>query len=105
MRQRFRARLHWPRGDQRGADKGAAEDPYVEIDTAELSGLFAAPAWLRALGIASWLLVGVAAFLAGAIWLLALTQTIVIPVIVAAIIASVVSPVVDFLHRHGVPRG
>src|SRR3954468_3368251 len=92
------------RGAGSEADKGVAEDRYVEIDTSELSGLFAAPPWLRDLGIVSWLLVGIAAFLVGAVWLLALTETIVIPVIVAAIIASVVSPAVDWLQRHGIPR-
>jgi predicted PurR-regulated permease PerM len=81
-----------------------AGEEYVEIDPGELSGIFAAPSWLRDLGIASWLLVGVAAALAGAVWLLALTQTIVIPVIVAAIIASVASPIVDWLQRRGAPR-
>jgi predicted PurR-regulated permease PerM len=97
IRGRFRRR----RGTE-GA--GRAEDEYFEIDPAELSGVFAAPRWLRDLGVAAWLLVGVAAFLAGAVWLLALTQTIVIPVIVAAIIASVLSPLVDWLHRRGIPR-
>ena len=53
----------------------------------------------------SWLLVGVAAFLAGAVWLLALTQTIVLPVITAAIVAAVLSPVMAFLERRGVRRG
>ena len=76
----------------------------VEIDPRELSGVFAAPTWLRDLGILSWLLVGVAAALVGAVWLLALTQTIVVPVIVGAIIASVASPVVAWLSRHHVPR-
>ena len=53
----------------------------------------------------AWLLVGVAAFLVGAVWLLALTQTIVLPVIAAAIIAAVLSPVMGWLERHGVGRG
>jgi predicted PurR-regulated permease PerM len=70
----------------------------------ELQGVFAAPGWLRDFGISAWLLVGIAAFLAGAIWLLALTQTIVIPVIVAGIIASVLSPIIDWLERRGLPR-
>ena len=52
----------------------------------------------------SWLLVGVAAFLAGAIWLLALTQTIVLPVVMAAILAAVLSPVIGWLERRRVPR-
>jgi predicted PurR-regulated permease PerM len=75
-----------------------------EIDPGALSGVFAAPKWLRDLGFSSWLLVGVAAALVGVIWLLSLTQTIVMPVLTAAIIASVASPVVDLLSRRGVPR-
>jgi predicted PurR-regulated permease PerM len=98
--QRIRTRLR--RSPAREGE--APGEEYVEIDPSELSGIFAAPGWLRDLGIASWLLVGVAAALAGAVWLLALTQTIVVPVIVAAIIASVASPIVDWLQRRGVPR-
>ncbi|HET9676790.1 MAG TPA: AI-2E family transporter [Solirubrobacterales bacterium] len=67
--------------------------------------LFAAPRWLRDLGFSAWLLVGVAAALVGTVWLLALTETIVMPVITAGIIASVTVPAVDWLRRHGVPRG
>ena len=50
--------------------------PKPEIDPAELSGMFSAPAWLRDLGFSAWLLVGVGAALVGAIFLLAQTQTI-----------------------------
>lgn len=75
------------------------------LEPGELSGLFAAPQWLRDLGFSAWLLAGVAAALIGAIWLLSLTETIVLPVIVAGIIASVTSSLVDWLRRRGVPRG
>jgi putative heme transporter len=75
------------------------------VEAGELTGVFAAPTWLRDLGFSAWLLVGVAAALVGAVWFLALTDTIVIPVITAAIVASVVSPVVDWLKRRGIPRG
>jgi len=70
-----------------------------------LSGIFAAPKWMRDLGFSSWLLVGAAAALVGAISLLAMTQTIVMPVLTAGIIASVTVPLVDWLRRHGIPRG
>lgn len=60
---------------------------------------------MRDLGFSSWLLVGAGAALVGAIWLLAQTQTIVMPVIVAGIIASVASPLVDRLNRIRIPRG
>jgi len=82
-----------------------AEDEVIEIEPGELSGLFASPQWLRDLGFSAWLLVGVGAALVGLIWLLSLTQTIVMPVITAAIIASVASPLVGWLNRHRLPRG
>jgi len=83
----------------------AGEDGLIEIERSALSGIFAAPKWLRDLGFSSWLLVGAAAALIGLIWLLSLTQTIVMPVITAGIIASVASPLVDWLRGRGVPRG
>ena len=88
-----------------GREGAGGEDEVIEIDPGELSGMFAAPQWLRDLGFSAWLLVGAAAALIGAIWLLSLTETIVLPVIVAGIIASVTSPLVDWLRRRGIPRG
>jgi putative heme transporter len=89
------------RGD---GERAPAEDEFVEIDAAELTGVFAAPGWLRDVGLTAWLLVGVALFLVGAVWLLSLTETIVTPVIAAGVIASVASPLVGWLQRHRVPR-
>jgi predicted PurR-regulated permease PerM len=86
-------------------EKGATEDEVIEIEPDALSGLFAAPQWLRDLGISAWLLVGVGAAIVAAIWLLSLTETIVLPVITAGIIASVASPLVDWMNRRGIPRG
>ena len=70
----------------------------------ELSSAFAAPRWLRDLGIASWLLAGVAALLVGLTFLLAVTAVIVVPVIVGLICASIAMPVVNWLQRKRVPR-
>jgi putative heme transporter len=95
----FRGRLRRP-----GRESAGVEDEVIEIDPGALSGIFAAPKWMRDLGFSAWLLVGVGAALIGAIWLLSLTETIVMPVITAGIIASVASPLVDWLRRHGVPR-
>jgi len=86
-------------------EKGSVEDEVIEIEPGALSGIFAAPQWLRDLGMSSWLLFGVAAALLGFIWLLSLTETIVMPLITAGIIAAVASPLVDWLRRHGIPRG
>jgi putative heme transporter len=99
---KFRPTLH---GRVRHEQGGNGDTEFVEIDTRGLSGLFAAPAWLRDLGMMSWLLVGVTLLLVGAVWLLSLTQTIVVPVVTAAILAAVLSPLVGLLQRHRVPRG
>ena len=80
------------------------EGEQIAVEPGEISGLFQAPQWLRNLGIACWLLFGVAAALVGLVWLLALTQTIVLPVITAGIIAAVFGPAVDLLSRKRVPR-
>src|SRR5215470_4002787 len=95
----FRGRIRRP--GREGAD---AEDDVIEIEPGELTRIFAAPKWMRDLGFSSWLLVGVAAALVGAVWLLSLTQTIVMPVITAGIVASVASPLVDWLSNRRVPR-
>src|SRR3954453_21447293 len=77
---------------------------FVELAPGELRGVFAAPIWLRDLGMMSWLLVGVAVLAVGVAALLSLTNTIVAPVITAAIIAAVLSPLVSKLQRRRLPR-
>jgi predicted PurR-regulated permease PerM len=42
--------------------------------------------------------------LIGATWVAALTSTIVVPVVVAGVVAAVTSPLVRMLERRGVPR-
>jgi putative heme transporter len=81
----------------------------VQIDLDEdqlrqLSAVFAAPRWMRDLGIAAWLLVGITLLFAGSVWLLALTAAITTPVIVGLILATVASPLVARLHAKGVHR-
>lgn len=98
---RARLRRH---GDAADAETGG-EAEFVEIDTSGLSGVFAAPRWLRDAGFTAWLLVGVALLVAGSIALLSLTYTIVLPVLAASVIAAVGAPVVAWLARHRVPRG
>jgi len=53
----------------RGGGDAEQADEYIEIDPSELSGLFAAPNWLRDAGFTAWPLVGVVLLLAGAVWL------------------------------------
>jgi putative heme transporter len=97
----IRARL---RRRHRDAEGAKTEEEVVEIDPGELTGLFSTPRWLRDLGLTAWLLVGVTLLLVGAVWIISLTHTIVVPVIAAGVIASVASPLVGWLQRHGVPR-
>jgi predicted PurR-regulated permease PerM len=92
------------RRHRREGDTEPAADEYFEIDPGELSGIFTVPQWLRDVGLMAWLLVGVAVFLVGMVWLLGLTQVIVVPVITAAVVAAVASPLVRWLHSHRVPR-
>ena len=89
---------------KRDGDPGVETDEFVEIDAAELTGVFAAPSWLRDIGLTAWLLVGVTALLVGIVWVLTLTEVIVTPVITAGVVASVASPLVAWLKGRGVPR-
>jgi predicted PurR-regulated permease PerM len=91
-----RPRIRRPEGDEDGA---------IEFEPHDLSGLFAAPRWLHDLGQSAWLAVGVTLFVVALISLLALTHAIVAPLITAAVVAAVASPVVGWLRRHGVKRG
>jgi len=77
---------------------------FVELAPGELSGVFNAPQWLRDLGVMSWLLVGIAALAVGVAVLLSLTNAIVAPVLTAAIVAAVLSPLVRRLSSGRLPR-
>jgi putative heme transporter len=83
------------------------QEVVVQLDPDQLrqmSAVFSAPRWLRDLGLASWLLVGVAALLVGLTWMLGVTATITEPVIVGGVVATVASPVVSWLKGHRLPR-
>jgi len=100
-RRAIRGRVRWHRSDAGGHQEEEAF--FVDVEPDELAGVFAAPRWLRDFGTLSWLLVGIALLLAAAVTLLALTNTIVIPVVTATIIAAVCSPLVRRLANH-MPR-
>lgn len=88
------------------SDEATAEPTrtVVEIDATSLSRVFSAPMWLRDLGLLAWFLVGVAILLVGMTWLVALTSTITIPVVLGAILATVAGPLVTKMQRHRIPR-
>src|SRR5215210_4360066 len=98
-RHSFRRRPRPERSNARHDDEAYAAD----VDPRELAGMFAAPSWLRDAGTAAWLLVGICALLAALVALLALMDTIVMPVVTATIIAAVCSPLVRRLAGH-MPR-
>ena len=96
--------------DDVGSDKPREPDEpeVVQLDEdqlGQLSAVFAAPRWLRDLGLASWLLAGVLLVLVGLIWLVGATSTITQPLIVAFVVACVTLPLVRRLARHRVGRG
>ncbi len=94
------------RGSTSGADHAQAGD-VVQLDEeqlTELSAVFAAPRWLRDLGLASWFILGAILLLVGLIWLLGATAEITQPVIGAFVIACVCLPLVRWLGKHHVGR-
>jgi putative heme transporter len=99
-RPRLRGRLRRQRPDDH---HDGQEELLLTVEPAEMTGMFAAPTWLRDLGGLSWLLVGVALLAVAAVVLLAALNTIVAPVVTAAIIAAVLAPVVRRLARR-MPR-
>src|SRR6476646_8081167 len=72
--------------------------------TPEREVRFAAPTWLRDVGFTSWLLVGFVLIVLGVIWLLDITSTIVMPLIVASVVGAVAGPLVGWLAQHRIPR-
>lgn len=99
-------RVRIPKHRSRKDGVVAVDSTGVEIDVVQLDALttvFSPPRWLRDLGRGAWLLVGVFALVAGLVWLLAATYTIVGPVVAAAIVATVAMPVVARLSSH-MPR-
>jgi putative heme transporter len=83
--------------------EGPGEE-YIEIDPGQLSGVIRVPQWLRDVGLLAWLLVGVGLLTVAAVWIMGLTQVIVAPVITAAVIAAVASPLVRRMESLRIPR-
>jgi putative heme transporter len=107
---------HNPKGDAAGTPLHLEVEPahadgdahtVIQLDPEQLralSSVFSAPRWLRDLGIAAWLLVGVAALLVGLTWVAGITSTIVVPVVLGLVVATVTSPGVSWLHQRHIPR-
>jgi predicted PurR-regulated permease PerM len=104
VRLRFLDRFSNRRDAPDATTASAPEPTVVQIDATSLSRVFSAPMWLRDLGLLAWFLVGVAVLLVGLVWLLGLTSTIIVPVTLGAILATVAGPLVTALQHHRVPR-
>ncbi|MGD9571938.1 MAG: AI-2E family transporter [Thermoleophilia bacterium] len=66
--------------------------------------MFAPPVWLRDMGRAAWLLIGVVIVVVGVLAILGIANEIVAPVIAAGVVSAVAAPGVAWLSRHRVPR-
>jgi predicted PurR-regulated permease PerM len=88
----------------RDPDPDGALAPLEPAELQRLQSVFSAPRWLRDLGMAAWLLVGVAALVVGLAVLAGATAVIVEPVVAGLVVAAVAAPGVAWLHRHRVPR-
>lgn len=91
------------RRDGGGADGDEPALAGSPLRPGQLSHLFAAPSWLRDVGVLAWFLVGVGLMLVGLVWFLGLISDIVGPVLAATIVAAVTAPLVVRLERH-MPR-
>src|SRR3954467_5845981 len=83
----------------------AAPAPPPRDGVRNLGELLLPPTWLTNLGRSAWLIVGIVLLTVAAVYLLALTHAIVMPVLAAAVVAAVTSPIVAWLYRHRVRRG
>jgi putative heme transporter len=88
---------------------GAGPDK-IEARPAEIAGMrrdpsaFAAPQWARDVGLWSWIVVGALLVLSALFAAAAATQMIVLASLFAILFGGTFLPVVDWLHRHHLPR-
>ena len=64
---------------------GEGDSETSQVDTRELTRMFAPPTWLQDLGLTAWFLVGLGVALFGLIWLLGETSSIVGPVVAGTV--------------------
>jgi len=88
-----------------GKDKSPtrAEPAEVAVSTPEASA-FAAPQWARDVGRWSWIVVGALLVLLALFWATAAIQMVVLASLFAVLFGGTFLPVVDWLHKHRLPR-
>ncbi len=62
------------------------------------------PSWVRLIGLTSWYGIGIAIAIAIGAWFVSATRTIIIPFVLAGLLAAMLSPVADRLEKRGVKR-
>ena len=89
----------------RGADENAtgAESTEAAGPAGEPSA-FAAPRWARDVGLWSWIVVGALLVLLALFWAAASIQMVVLASLFAVLFGGTFLPVVDWLHKHRLPR-
>jgi predicted PurR-regulated permease PerM len=87
-----------------------ADESTTRVAPAEVTGAtrepsaFAAPQWVRDVGLWSWVVVGVLLVLLALFWAAAAIQMVVVASLFAVLFGGTFLPVVDWLHRHRLPR-
>ena len=102
--------LDWFRPGRRDTEPVAV--PHAEVerlrlergDLDQLDTVFAPPQWLSDVGRSSWFLVGFFLLIGSIVLLIAATYTIVGPVVVGTVVATVTMPLVALMKRHRIPR-
>jgi len=88
-------------GDDRG---GVRAKPPEGVDDRREPSAFAAPQWVRDVGMWSWIVVGVLIVLIALFAAAAATMLIVLAALFAVLLGGTFLPWVDWLHRHHLPR-
>ncbi len=62
------------------------------------------PSWVRMIGMTSWYGIGIAVAVAIVAWFISTTSTIIVPFVIAVLLAAMLSPIADRLEKRGVKR-
>ena len=81
------------------------DGPKFRLNPGDTDRMWAAPEWLKRAGMMSWYVIGIVIAVLGVLALLAATRVVVVPFIVAVILAILFDPAVSLLARHGWSRG
>ena len=73
-------------------------------DGVEVGGVARLPGLVRRIGVVSWSLLGLLLLLGVVVWVVIRVQILIPPMVLAIALIYVLNPVVNRLHRHGVPR-